>query len=132
MLVPITCYRCDRCKRIYEEAPNRCVCERTIYVVGERTGSFIILDKGEQENYFLVRCILCGTTSELYYTNMKRQKSCGCKPLHIKIESISTDSLAYTCKRCNKTSIIKPPVVTYCCETTEDEMGEDNNGNNNL
>ena len=113
----ITCYRCSECNRIYETKPNKCACERTVFVNGERMGAFVILSKGEKDkHHLLVKCVFCGLTSEMHYSNIKRQVSCGCKPLHVDVISLNESTLQYRCRKCNTIKIVSLPIVVYCCE----------------
>lgn len=115
-LVPITCYRCSDCNRLYEEDPERCVCERSVFVKDSVHGSFIVRDKAEKPTYYLVTCILCGSTKEIRYSNIRRQDSCGCKPRSAIISEITPEKVMYTCRKCGESHILVPPIVSYCCE----------------
>lgn len=115
MLIPITCYRCSNCNRIYEEEPNKCICERTVYIVGERFGPFIILEHVD-ELQIKVRCILCDSTRIIAYSNIKKQKSCGCKPRIAEIIELTGETLTYRCRKCGKALTKRLPIVAYCCE----------------
>lgn len=119
-LVPIICYRCSECERIYEEKPTRCVCERTVFIKGERFGPFVIINAvGEQE--VKVRCILCDTVSTKHYSNIRKQTSCGCKPKYIEPIELTEEIFVYRCKRCGKIVTKRLPIVSYCCEDKGEE-----------
>jgi hypothetical protein len=120
-LKPVVCYRCDRCKRIYETEPVKCICDRIVYLEGEKVGSFIVIEQSkEDKKEFTVRCLLCGSLTDVHYTNIKDQKSCGCKPKYIELISVSEKVIIYRCKKCGKVQTPKPPIVTYCCEEDDD------------
>jgi hypothetical protein len=114
-VIPIVCYRCTSCNRIYEAEPKKCVCERQIYIKGERFGPFEIVKEAE-DHQIKVRCILCDTVSTMHFTNIKKQQSCGCKPRHVEVIELNDEVFVYRCRKCNKVSTVRVPVVTYCCE----------------
>ena len=116
MIIPITCYRCSECNRIYETDPERCVCDRAIFIKNSVHGSFIILSKSERMHHYMVKCILCGSTKELHYANIKRQASCGCKPRHIDLTEVTPNKVMFVCKKCDEAYVSVPPIVSYCCE----------------
>lgn len=114
-LVPITCYRCLDCNRIYEEKPSRCVCERQVYIEGERFGSFVVVGKGEG-NTINARCLLCSCRTHVLSSNIRRQQSCGCKPKHAEIIELNESTLVYRCRKCMRMHTVNLPIITYCCE----------------
>lgn len=125
-ILPIICYRCTECDRIYEAIPNRCVCERTVFIKGERFGPFIILDtKGGDR--IKVKCILCGNLKEVLCGGIKTQKSCGCKPWHAETLEITSEVLVYKCRKCNNTHTVRVPIAMYCCEDVEDGTNTERN-----
>lgn len=119
MLVPVICYRCSKCNRIYEAAPNECICERKVYIKGERFGAFLILDRVDNQNA-KVKCVLCGNNRTILYSNIRDQQSCGCKPRHIEILDITGDVCVYKCRRCINTRTCNLPIAMYCCEDKDE------------
>lgn len=114
-LMPIICYRCSQCNRIYEEQTDYCICERQVFIEGERFGPFIVIERLEDNN-LKVKCILCDTFTTVHAANIRRQQSCGCKPKHVEKLDLTSEVLVYRCRKCGKTRTVRLPVVSYCCE----------------
>lgn len=118
-LLPVILYRCSDCNRLYEEKPENCICERRVYVEGERIGPFVVKGNSEKQAHVKVRCILCDTFVDIAYSNIRRQQSCGCKPRSAEVLELSEEVLVYRCRRCGKSNTAVLPIITYCCEEGE-------------
>ena len=112
----IRAFMCEHCSRVYTTLPLNCVCEKRSYLIGQIIGSFVLQTRPSEDGMVSVTCVLCGLTSEMHYTNMKRQVSCGCKPKHIKLEDVQAEITRYKCQRCRTLHTEANPIVTYCCE----------------
>lgn len=120
-LVPVTLYRCTDCLRLYEEKPEKCVCERHVYIKGERFGPFVVEGKSNLHEHVKVRCLLCNTLVDVRYTNIKKQQSCGCKARSAEVLEINEEIIVYRCRKCSKVRTVRLPVVSYCCEEADDD-----------
>ena len=119
MLERLDTWKCTKCKRLYHEELKFCQCEGEISV-GHTVGVFKILTKNNGRK-LEVTCILCGLDTEIDTSNIRRQKSCGCKPRHIDVINSSEKEIRYTCRKCGKSHVVDVPVFSWCC----DELGED-------
>ena len=120
-LVPVTLHRCTDCLRLYEEKPGKCVCERHVYIDGERFGPFIVEGRSKIPEHIRVRCILCDTLCDVRYTNIKKQQSCGCKARSAEVLELNEEILVYRCRKCEQVRTVRLPVVSYCCEEENED-----------
>lgn len=115
----ILVFKCTECERTYEVLPTECICVKQRFYKGRPVGSFIIESPPDQSGDIEVVCILCGMTTRIHYTNVKKQVSCGCKPKYIELLAVDKEVIRYRCKRCNSVHNVIPPIVTYCCEEAD-------------
>jgi len=111
----IKAYQCLRCNKIYlNDCPEQCQCQSKLDK-GNIVGPFLILGKKLNDG-IPVRCLLCYSSTTVNYTCIRRQKSCGCKPRHIDIITVSEENVRYLCKKCGKYTTQEVPILAYCCE----------------
>jgi rubredoxin len=119
MFVEYKAFKCTKCGKVYEnEAPPSCVCEISLQP-GKIVGTFQLLAKMEDRNWNVI-CLLCGLETKINSSNMKRQKSCGCKPRHIDLIDMSADSARYKCRKCRTSYTEETPILLWCCTEEED------------
>lgn len=109
-------FKCTDCGRFYETLPNECICVKAVFYKGRLSGSFIIEGPPDDSGIVQVTCVLCGMTTNIHYTNIKKQISCGCKPKYIRMLKVTKDIVQYKCDKCQSVTNAVPPIVVYCCE----------------
>ena len=120
MLKEQTVWICDRCERIFPgEKPTQCTCETAIQPENV-VGAFEILSKANGQKFNVI-CLFCGLDRVVHRSNIRRQKSCGCKPKHIEILFNTEDKVRYTCNKCGKTISTDLPIERWCHEIEDEE-----------
>jgi hypothetical protein len=114
MLTEIKAWKCEKCQRIYFDKPAACSCVAEISQ-GNLIGCFKVINRNNGRK-LTVTCLLCGLDTEVDSSNIRRQKSCGCKPKHIDILSNTEQEVRYRCKKCTKTHVEGLPAMEWCCE----------------
>lgn len=111
----VKAFECVRCKKVFlGDHPPECGCS-LVLEEGKRIGSFQLQKKLPERNWSVI-CLLCSLETRINGTNLKKQKSCGCKPRHIEILAISDLELRYRCRKCGTTYSEKMPILMWCCE----------------
>jgi DNA-directed RNA polymerase subunit RPC12/RpoP len=112
-------YVCTECGKTFENKVATCAeCSKAIRP-GKVVGPFRVIKKTFMNGKYVVECLLCGYEATVGVTNLKRQKSCGCKPRHIETRSVTEHSVRYYCSRCGKVRVEEPPVLEWCCMEEE-------------
>jgi len=111
---------CTDCNKVFEHHVGECPeCSNAIKD-GYVYGSFRVIRRSVTGGRFIVECIPCGYETDVDRTNLRRQKSCGCKPRHINILSVSESAIRYFCSRCRDTKVEEPPIFEWCCNQGEE------------
>ena len=119
MIQEISAWKCDKCERVYFDRPASCTCTKEI-TDGNVVGCFRIISKSNGRK-FSATCLLCGLDTEIDTSNIRRQKSCGCKPKYCDVLSNTDAEVRYRCKRCGKILVSELPIMVWCCEIGEGE-----------
>lgn len=106
-------YACKRCGKVYKNLPDACSCRDRLHM-GMTVGPFLLLSDDYTDGW-RVNCRLCDMIGSQHRSNIKRAKSCGCKPSHIDILSHSLDFVKYVCNRCEDATTSHYPVIQWCC-----------------
>lgn len=120
-MIPVVCFRCSDCNRLYEEKPNKCICERVVFIRGEQFGPFIVQGVDDKPEHVRAKCVLCDNLVTVRGDNMRKQMSCGCKPNHIETIELTQEIYTYRCRKCKKVTTKRLPIVSYCCEEDGDD-----------
>ena len=119
MIEQIKAWKCRKCERVYFDKPTVCACVSAIEP-GNIVGCFKLLTRSNGRK-FTAQCLLCGLDTEIDASNIRRQKSCGCKPRHCEILNNTETEARYRCKKCQKTILEDLPVMVWCCDLEEEE-----------
>lgn len=109
----ITRYQCTDCDKIYTYEPSKCSC-KDILAKDKVVGSFKLVEPADDDKWHVI-CLICDNDVEIHRSNIRRQKSCGCKPKHIHILGITEKSVNYLCTKCTDTKVVVIPILEWCC-----------------